>query len=380
MSPDTQCGSECDKMSVAQLEQFVSFIVRRCGGDEKCCKPRWWPRELAFRYPVQRVGSMDVAKWRETLLDVIAKCYSHRSRNNGQRPKRAALLRRDSARSATAAPGTTNGNLQPVVTLCDVLKFHQEANNNVTKASFLDYFQLEQPEKGNVIQKSPPTPTKPPSHYLHLLNTPHVPISSDLGRKMTKECHIVPQSVHERRLERVERYLSPGEPPKNVDYEVSCNKLPPKHLHTYVFPTRSHHKGKLSKKANFLLEYFCKPCSIPVTNLQIPENFNKTRRKPKRPANSPEQKENTKPGYEPQVRLTTPHSKENQVLKALVPSNGTIFAPKITKADLFRASVLLPLKKLFTPKKNPPKVRKKRVLIYQRRFSPRVLRLRCIKK
>lgn len=472
MSPNltlpAQSELEASKMSVVQLEQFVSFIVKRsCRNgsdpDHVAARPKWWPSDVAFSYPISRARTMDIAKWRETLLDVIARCYTYRGRDdtfrradksvrsaaNLTRRREAQIQRRGSDESvavlatATASATATDRTLSeeplnatpglsPVISLCDVLKLQPKENvevKPVSKNDFLTYFKLSDTQHCSVILNNN---LYKPSHPLHLLNTHQIPFSSDLGKRMTKECHIVPHDIHLRKIERVERYLTTvisTDTAKPVEYEVSFNRNP-RYSHTYVFPTKVYRrKERISSKATFLLMHHCRPCTVELEKYKIPpkETVQSNQIVPNVNQQTiflPEReelietlatsKENTPSNLAPPNAFGAKHKTSNQrivkeasILKTLTPKNensvpvenNNVLDQKIGRDDdLLDGSVLLtPMDDFFglqsaksvnsnseikeikskNRKVEINRVQKRRVIIYHpRRFSLRVLRLK----
>lgn len=386
MFPDTTFYENIDikKMSVAKLEQLVTFIVKSsCLNDKSnhiTDKPNWWPTGVAFTYPIKRERSTDLEKWRESLLDIIEKNYIHRKRicfNNGR------LIR-----SVTKLNGMLNGKEKvikqvpyPVVKLCDVLKCEIKSDKN----EFLNYFNLSEKKDGYVIYKN----NYKTSHPFHLLNTHNVPFSSDLGRKMTKEYHKAPPEVHEKKLERLERYLTTDniQINKNINYEISYNKNTDCN-HTYVFPNKKYHKkDSLPPKVKFLLKY-CKPCTIKLENLNLPHNYKRKLVVSKE--NVPKHKNSLKENINDLSKKNTLKRKRTNCKQYSI-RHSHVLVPKndnLVKKDILNASVVLtPLNPVFNRKNK--KIYKKKIkrainnykgVIYHRRSPLKYYSLRNLKK
>lgn len=312
-----------DVMSVTQLDGLMSLMVKSASNSDTSgsvvSKPNWWSRELALTSPlVARRGTaaVDAPNWRETLHSFVAKCSTlqktvhgctvRQSRTNNVRSRRAQPRHaRNNAngnqhRKGEAAVASclgemelgirSNGNVgpkySPVVSLCDILKL--KPNDKVKdksppplgKDQFMNYFGLASNtessctsiDKGEVYKYTT-------SHPKTLVNCPHVPFSSDLGIKLTKDWHVIPPETHVKKLERLERYIRPNLfniRHADSSFEIIYSKKTD-YDHIYKFPTKTHRrKGKLSHKARFLLKQYCKPCTVNLTkleNMQIDLNF-----------------------------------------------------------------------------------------------------------
>lgn len=432
-----------NKMSVAQLEQFVSCIVRTsCGNGEVservASKSKRWSRDVGLRYPLTRARTTDSTKWRETLLNVVARCTNRgkdRALPNSSLSTRRRLKSTDieskqreenqndnAVRQTILQEKYSLSERSPVVRLCDVMKLQDKKYDSTTKKSdFLNYFKLSDTQNCSVIVNN--NVCRRYQHPFHLLNSQNIPFSSDLGRKLTKECHIVSEDIHQRKIERVERYLTTTINPdtaKSVQYEVCFNKQP-QYSHTYVFPNKIYRRqGRISSKATLLLINYCKPCTVRLEKLPTQNNLDNNLVAEEIIANTHNQnlldqsitsnqqlfntvsKENLPSPVDTQSKDISMRERE---VETTMPKIKNSILTQNNHQHYHKTSIILsPIKDLLSlhtpssdgaiPKNNTVerkikalqkinRVEKKRVIIYEtRRFSfesRRVLRLRCIR-
>lgn len=381
----TRSDLRLNKMSVSQLEQFVTCIVRSsCGNTDLDLerKASIDKRNAIPTYPLTRARTTD-SKWRETLLNVVARC---KNRVTTRRRLKSTHVNDENLNNHIVCRNFAS----PVVKLSDILS-QTKSINTVNKTDFLNYFKLSDTQNCSVIISN--NAFKKNNHSLHLLNTQNVPFSSDLGRKMTKDNHFVPEEIHQRKIERLERYLTTAintDTAKPIEYEVSFSKHP-QCSHTYVFPSKIYRrKERISSKATFIMINYCKPCTVRLEKLEINNNL---------PTINISKKEE----FISKENLPLPKNNPNElVLQTLLPKSENLILKPNNHINVQTSVILSPIKNLLrlnTSKiekvnkkivKNKcdksrklvekiGRVQKKRVIIYEtRRFSVRVLRLRCI--
>lgn len=65
-------------MSIEDLENFVSVLVRgsNCDAhDHGMNKPKWWPDQVKFCYPVLNSNINNIEIWKKTLLLLVLRCF-----------------------------------------------------------------------------------------------------------------------------------------------------------------------------------------------------------------------------------------------------------------------------------------------------------------
>lgn len=142
---------------------------------------------------------------------------------------------------------------------------------------------------------------KPHKKYSkHILLCPQIPFSSDMGLKLIKELNEIPQETLERRLERNERFINQATncPVNNSEeFKISYNTnkyTDDENSHFYIFPTKKYHSpNKLTPRSRYLLQKYCRPCTVSLESLEIKTTTKNKIIKNKKPVLYFKQKENT---------------------------------------------------------------------------------------
>lgn len=238
-----------------RLEDTVTRLVKFTSGldakKENYKKPMWWPREILFLQPLENLKKVTPdAAWNHVLRRLVALCtkfYAERGSNGkkievgkGRRCKQTALK---------------EVQQNPVVCLQNIFKNND--NRDVNKSEFVEGLNLV--PVGGLKQASQPAVLKP----VRLVLLPNVPFSSDYARVLVKrEKQVLPEEVHLKKLERLERYLktdSSAHVPTEATYPVTFVEKKEFYCHIYQFPARQSYQ--IQDKVTFL-KSLCKPVSV----------------------------------------------------------------------------------------------------------------------
>lgn len=235
---------------------------------------------LIFFFLIQ--GDTTVEKWRNTLLKLVARCYSesllpiaaNAIRWNLRRNKRTNYSSSVNVNSSASKNPSFYLNLpsefSPVVVVHDILETKHREAYKLSKNNYFDYLKLSDNCLSRVnsnvcVQK----------HYMDLTK---IPFSSDLGKKLIEKRRKdvkITQKKLKLKQQIIEKYCGS----QNM---CSTSKKSRKMVRFSPMPNvRRSERRSLSIRTKFLMK-MCNPCVVTLTNLNIamddPQFFQNTQK------------------------------------------------------------------------------------------------------
>lgn len=209
-------------------------------------------------------GNLDMSRKRKT--DVAVWIPSKIVKVDGHVKPCSVVMRRASLKDLLLQYKCVNNS--PYVRLYDVLKEipqEQEVVKPVTQNEYMGFLGLDTKEPAD--QKL--CPEVKTSHAVKLVSHPHIPFSSDYGRRLlARERHCLPQEVALRKIERTEWYLKgTAVVSKNHQPEIIYDKRS-KYLHRYHFPKRQFSQQHQPLEQAFI-KYVCKPLCVELEMVDL---------------------------------------------------------------------------------------------------------------
>lgn len=252
------------KCSRKRLENVVTRLMEITSEEgtrkENRKRPKWWPKELVFVHPLENLKKCTPdAIWNQVLRKLVLLCrkFYIENCNNIKTIQLDANNKGRKTRHSVLKEVQQNSSL--VVRLHDILKIRDKSVLN--KSGFVEGLNLipvaSRILAGNHINNQ--AISKP----VRLASIPSVPFSSDYARVLLKrERQVLPQEVHLKRLERIERYLKHDSTvfaSTSSKYSITYDKKQELHCHIYRFPARQSYQVR--DKVAFL-KGLCKPVSV----------------------------------------------------------------------------------------------------------------------
>lgn len=268
-------------------------------------------------------------------------------------------------------------------------------NVSPCKDNYLNYFGLVEKsdiKNSDIINVNNNLSTKPQKKiYKHnILLCPQIPFSSDIGLKLIKDLSEIPQETFERRLERNERFINQKVNNSCAinfpeEYKSTNKNTDDENCHFYMFPTKKYHSpNKLTPRSRYLLQKYCRPCTVSLEHLEIKSTIKTKIIKNKKSATKNllyfKQKENTpvEPSKTYLQCFNNSHSNQNLRVSLLKPPMVTTVSTT-TNNNNNPSIVLKPINHLFNNKQmhntsnTKNKVEKHKVNVYYpRRCSTRL--------
>lgn len=252
------------KYSRKRLESVVTRLMKITSKEgtrkENCKRPKWWPKELVFVYPLENLKKCTPdAIWNQVLRKLVLLCRNFYVDNCSIKDVQLDENRgRQTKKSKQAVLKEVHQNSSLVVCLHDILK---TKHKGVSKSEFIERLNLipvaSRYQAVNHVNNA--TVLK----SVKLASIPSVPFSSDYAQVLLKrEKQGFPQEVHLKRLERIERYLKNDTTVLTTtlpEYSVTYDKKQELCCRIYRFPVRQSYQVK--DKIEFL-KNLCTPVSV----------------------------------------------------------------------------------------------------------------------